>query len=97
MKLKHLIESDNEDETVDKAPPPGEMGEWITTAQAAKILKVSMSRVRQLIMNNKLKSYPPQPGKRDNTLKTAEVYAYKDKDQNKAGRPSKDEEKEDKK
>lgn len=85
MRLVQLFE--DEKETVQNAPPPGELGEYITTAQAAKILRVSMSRVRQFIGEGRLKSYRPEDGRRDNMLKTSEVYAFKDKDRKRTGRP----------
>ncbi len=78
MKLCDILsESDNEDKTINSAPAPGQLGEYITTAQAAKILGVTMSRVRQLIMDNRLITYSPVPGRRDNFLKIDAVQKYK--------------------
>jgi excisionase family DNA binding protein len=92
MKLNELynIYEGDEDETVRKAPPPGKIGDLITTAQAARILGVEMSRIRQLVAEGKLKSYGPEEGRRDHFLKKAEVEAYKSKEKDKGGRPAKD-------
>jgi excisionase family DNA binding protein len=91
MKLEHLfkaISESDESSTPDKAPPVSDkLGEYITTAQAANILNVSMSRVRQFIMEKRLKSYSPEPGRRDNMLKLSEVQAFKEKDRERTGRP----------
>ena len=89
MKLNDLFESSKsrEDETVKKAPPPGKLGEYVTSAQAAKILGVEMSRIRQLVGEGKLKSYKPEEGRRDHMLKVSEVRALKDKEKDKGGRP----------
>lgn len=89
MKLEDLHESTASDEaqTVRKAKPPGELGEYITSAQAAKILGVEMSRIRQLIGEDKLKSYTPEEGRRDHMLKLSEVRALKGKEKDKGGRP----------
>jgi excisionase family DNA binding protein len=92
MKLIDLFEDtkSREDETVINAPPPGKLGEYITSAQAAKMLGVEMSRVRQLVGEGKLKSYKPEEGRRDHMLKVSEVRALKDDDKkNKGGRPTK--------
>jgi excisionase family DNA binding protein len=74
MKLSEIrtdivLESDDENKDVAKAPAPGKLGEFITTKQAAKILKVSPSRVRQFIQDGRLKTYAPEVGRRDNMLK----------------------------
>lgn len=90
MKLSQLHEGSNEDETVRKAPPPGKTGDLISSAQAAKILGVEMSRVRQLIGDGTLKSHQPEEGRRDHFLKKAEVEAHKSKEKDKGGRPEKD-------
>ena len=92
MKLKDIrddvvLESDNEDKDTKSAPPPGKLGEFITTKQAAKILKVSVGRVRQFIMDGKLKSYSPEVGRRDNMLKLSSVNKFASKDRPITGRP----------
>jgi hypothetical protein len=99
MKLKDLKpvvvleDSKKKDENSDigKAPPIGKTGQWITTAQAAKELGVTMSRVRQYIMDGVLKAMSPEKGRRDNLVLASAVKALKDKGQ-KPGRPSKEEE-----
>lgn len=90
MNLKELYEGD-EGDTVQKAKPPGELGEYITSAQAAKILDVEMSRIRQLVANGDLKSHTPEEGRRDHIFKLSEVRALKGKEKDKGGRPKKDE------
>lgn len=89
MKLEQLVETKQKDENSDmnKTPAPGKLGQFISTAQAAKILKVTMSRVRQFIMDGRLKTYSPEKGRRDNMLKLAEVRAFSDKDREITGRP----------
>jgi len=90
MKLNDLLESSKESLTVVKAPAPGNLGNFITTAQAAKLLGVEMSRIRQLIMDGKLKSYEPEPGRRDHVLKRSEVEKLRTAKKDKGGRPPKD-------
>lgn len=92
MKLSEIrtdvvLESDDENEDVSKAPPPGKLGEFITAKQAAKILKVSPSRVRQFIQDGRLKSYGPEVGRRDNMLKLSAVNKLADKERPITGRP----------
>lgn len=89
MKLDKLYESAHHDENDNpqKAPPPGKLGEFITTSQAAKILGVSPSRVRQFIQENRLKSYPPEVGRRDNMLKLSEVKEFAKQERDITGRP----------
>lgn len=94
--IKPLIESDNEGRAVTNAPPPGGLGEFITSAQAAKIMGYKdPSRIRQLIDDGKLTTHKPegtQRGQRDHMLKRSEVQKLKtqmDKLENKGrtGRP----------
>lgn len=89
MNLSDIYEDvkSREDQTVINAPSPGKLGEYVTTAQAAKILNVEMSRIRQLVGEGKLKSYKPEEGRRDHMLKISEVRAIKDKEKDKGGRP----------
>jgi len=91
MRLEDLYESSKSDEaeTVRKSGPPGRLGEYITSAQAAKILGVEMSRIRQMVSDGELKSYKPEEGRRDHILKLSEVRAIKDKEKDKGGRPKK--------
>jgi hypothetical protein len=82
MKLKTLhdalVESKTEDETPDKAPAP--KGEEITGAQAAHILGVNMSRIRQYKADGTLKATrEPEPGSRDSYYKRTDVEALKAK------------------
>lgn len=89
MKLSDLIilERDREDATLNKTPKPGGLGPYLTTAQAATILGVTQSRVRQFIMDGRLKAYSPEKGRRDNMLKSDEVHAFKNKKREITGRP----------
>ena len=92
MKVHNIIailESKVSDEadTVRKAPPPGDLGQFITSAQAARILKVEMSRIRQLVADGKLKSYQPTEGRRDHMFKESEVRALAQRAKDKGGRP----------
>lgn len=78
MKLKDLHESETEKHTPEKAPAPD--GELITGAQAAKILKVSMARIRQYKSDGTLKAAKdPEPGSRDSFYKLTDVEALKSK------------------
>lgn len=90
MKLEQIFEGKkkrDEDDNLKQVPPPGELGEFITTAQAAKIIGVHRSRIRQFIMEKRLKTYAPEPGRRDNLLKLSEVEAFKTEDRDITGRP----------
>lgn len=97
MKLKDLfenyqepvLESEDEDETPDKSPPTGgRMGDRVTTAQAAKILGVSMGRIRQMIGAGEFDDViEPEPGRRDHLLKLSDVQAKKAEPKDKGGRP----------
>lgn len=84
--IKTLHEVDDEDR---KNPPPITGGETISTSQAARILKVSVSRIRQLIGDGHLKPViKPRKGDRDHELRLKDVQALKD-DLPKKGRPFK--------
>lgn len=82
-----VTESEKENDDVSRAPAPGKLGEFITTKQAAKILKVTPSRVRQFIQDGRLKTYSPEVGRRDNMLKLSAVQSLSDKDRPITGRP----------
>lgn len=93
MKLSDIVLTEQpgnkENETFKKAPPPGDVGDQVTTAQAAKELGVTPSRVRQMKADGQLKTAKgPVEGRRDNLIRTSEV---KSKKENKRGpgRPSK--------
>lgn len=85
---KPPTDTNAENETMDETPPPGELGEFISSAQAAKILGVSMSRVRQFVGDGRLKSYGPEKGRRDHIFKIGEVKAMAKKERKITGRPS---------
>lgn len=94
MLLKDLFEDvgNRENRNLHQTPPAGNLGELVTTSQAARILGVTSSRVRQLIMDNRLKFVKsPTKGQRDNLLKISEVRKLKKELNNhKPGRKSKD-------
>ena len=94
MKISELYnilnESKNEDETPNDAPPPS--GSLISTAQAAKILGVSMSRIRQYKQDGVLTPESgPEPGSRDKWWKMKDIQSLKDKQEDgelpRTGRP----------
>jgi hypothetical protein len=71
-----LKESKTEDETPAKAPSPD--GNQVTGAQAAKILGVSMARIRQYKADGKLSAArEPEPGSRDSWYKLTDVERLK--------------------
>ena len=90
MELKDVIEefydANKERQTVRNAPATGNTGDLITAAQAARILDVSTSRIRQLVGDGQLQSIPPAEGQRDHLFKISDVKAYKGKMKG-AGRP----------
>lgn len=92
MRLEDLLLEKKSDEakTVKHVKPPGSMGEFITSAQAAKILGVSMSRIRQLVGDGTLRARKPEHGRRDHIFRMADVNAVKTKEKDKGGRPKKD-------
>jgi excisionase family DNA binding protein len=83
-----LTESEDENKDVDKAPAPGDLGELITVKQAAKILGVSPSRVRQFIQDGRLTAKSPDVGQRDNMLNLQAVKKFATKERERTGRPS---------
>lgn len=90
MKLKQIFEnkaSHSENDDMGKTPAPGKLGDLISSAQAAKILGVSMSRIRQFVMDGRLKSYHPEKGRRDHFFKLADVRAFAKKEREITGRP----------
>lgn len=94
---KYLKEVDDEDKG---NVPPVSGGGTVSTKQAAKILGVSVSRVRQMIGDNTIKaSINPRPGDRDHEIKLKDVQALKN-NMPKKGRPfdkgTSDEDKKDK-
>lgn len=97
MKLKDLknlpkeeapvTESRNENSNLNKAPAVGDIDPLMTTAQAAKELGVTQSRIRQFIMDGRLKAKRPVKGRRDNMLSREAVRKFKRKDRKITGRP----------
>ncbi|MDF2435388.1 MAG: hypothetical protein JWP44_5019 [Mucilaginibacter sp.] len=84
---KPITESSNENATLSKTPPPGDVAPDVTTAQAAKMLGVTQSRVRQFIMQGRLKSKKPVKGRRDNLIPGDSVRKFAKKDRKITGRP----------
>lgn len=91
MKLTDIVvdlkenAGNEENLSLNKTPSIGDTGDYITTSQAAKLLGVTASRVRQLIMDGKLKSHSPNKGRRDNLLKVSEVQSFKNSMSGKPG------------
>lgn len=89
MKLVDIVEAhgNQENQTLRQTPPSGDSGQFITTSQAARILGVTASRVRQFIMDGKLSvAASPSKGRRDTLLKLAAVRAFRKKMTHKPGR-----------
>lgn len=96
MKLKDLFlierKSHDENDDINKSPPLGGLGEYITTAQAAKELGVTMGRIRQFIMDGRLQAKSPEKGRRDNLIKLSDLNKFKKIDREITGRPPEKEE-----
>lgn len=88
--LLETVTNKTENDTMDKTPPPGEIGEYISSAQAAKILGVTMSRIRQFVMDGRLKSHGPKKGRRDHLFDIGEVKKFAKEDREITGRPAED-------
>ena len=63
------------------------MGKFLTTQEAAKMLGVSASRIRQLISENRIKS---KKIGRDHLIKEEEVRYFAKRGRKKRGRPPKE-------
>ena len=88
MKLSDLnLIQEDENADLGDTPAPGDMGDLISTAQAAVILKVSQSRIRQLIADKFLTAQHPVKGRRDSFLKRADVVEFSKKEPENIGRP----------
>lgn len=80
MRLMDLFEDHGNKENVNlnTTPAAGNLGDLVTTAQAARLLDVTQSRVRQFIMDGRLKSVKgPTKGQRDNLIRLSEVKRLK--------------------
>lgn len=91
MKITTLLEMSPEDQDLNKTPPIGKIGNFVTSAQAAKTLGVTMSRIRQMVMSGELKSYRPEKGRRDHLFKLSELNKIKKKKQKEEKDKEKDE------
>jgi hypothetical protein len=91
MRIEDLLESETEKNTPDNAPSPNADlgGDKINTAQVAQMCNCSMSRVRQFVMDGRLKSYSPVPGRRDNFFLKSDAQAFCEKERERTGRPPK--------
>lgn len=90
MKLSNLFEKaagHSENDDMGKTPAPGKLGEYITSAQAARELGVTMSRIRQFVMDGRLKSYKPEKGRRDHIFKLSDVRQFAKEEREITGRP----------
>lgn len=84
-----LVEDDAsniENKTLDKTPAPSKDDEW-STAQVAVKLGVTQSRVRQLVMDGRLKSKTPAKGQRDHRFDPEVVKKFSKKKREITGRP----------
>ena|ERR1700757_516385 len=91
MKIEDLLESETEKKTPDNAPSPNADlgGDKVNTAQVAQMCNCSMSRVRQFVMDGRLKAFSPVPGRRDNFFVKSDAQAFCDKERERTGRPKK--------
>lgn len=85
----------SENDNMEDTPPPGKLGEYVTSAQAAKIMGVTMSRIRQFVMDGRLKSYGPEKGRRDHLFKIGDVKKMAKEDRKITGRPPENDDKSD--
>lgn len=85
--LSEKVASHSENDDMGKTPAPGKLGDYITSAQAAKILGVTMSRIRQYVMDERLKSYSPEKGRRDHMFKLSDIKQFAKEDREITGRP----------
>lgn len=85
MRITDLLE--NETETVRDAPPAGETGDLVTSAQAASIMGCTMANIRMLVKAGTLKSLGPETGRRDHLFKRKDVEALAKQDRKPTGRP----------
>lgn len=86
--IKDLSESESEGKKdLASAPSPGNLGQFITSAQAAVILNVDQSRIRQFVADGRLTSHKPVKGQRDHMFKQADVRELAKKDRPITGRP----------
>lgn len=91
MKLANLFEkaaNHSENDDMGKTPAPGKLGDYVTSAQAARELGVTMSRIRQFVMDGRLKSYQPEKGRRDHMFKLSDIKQFAKEDREITGRPS---------
>lgn len=86
MKLE-LIKNIQPEAPVVEGAGEGDMGQWINSKEAAEILGVNQSRVRQFVADGRLKSHTPEPGQRDHYFKRADVEALAKKPRERTGRP----------
>ena len=90
MKLANLFEkaaNHSENDDMGKTPAPGKLGDYITSAQAARELGVTMSRIRQFVMDKRLKSYRPEKGRRDHMFKLSDIKQFAKEEREITGRP----------
>lgn len=89
MKLRDLQVLHEKSTEDSGSPPPVKSGETVSTSQAAKMLGVTMGRIRQLIADGQLKTQiSPEKGSRDHEILLKDVEQLKDS-MPKKGRPFK--------
>ena len=86
MKLE-LFKKKEEVEIVDESAGQGDLGQWITSSQAARIIGVNQSRIRHFVADGRLISHKPEKGRRDHMFKRADVEAFAKKEREITGRP----------
>lgn len=86
MKLADIKNTGAEEVVLEKAGE-GDLGQWINSKQAAEILGVNDSRVRQFVREKRLKSHAPEDGRRDHLFKRADVEALAKEPRERTGRP----------
>lgn len=94
MKLEQLYEDQkkSDSDSAKNAPPPGDLGEFLTSKQSAAIAKVDPSRIRQAILAGELKSHQPEKGRRDHLIRRSDLMSWM-KNKPDPGRPAEDDNK----
>lgn len=95
MKLNDVVELTEKSREDRGRVPPVKGGDTVSTKQAAKILGVTVSRVRQMVGDGTLSAQiSPRPGDRDHEIQLKDVQALK-KNMPEKGRPEDEDNKKD--
>lgn len=87
MKLELFKKKEEVAELVDESAGQGDLGQWINSSQAARIIGVSQARIRHFVDDGRLVSHAPEDGRRDHMFKRADVEAFAKKKRKITGRP----------